>query len=295
MQPILWVDVTLQQEEPLHIFPFSDVHLDSRDCDRDGFLADYKRAASFPNARFLNLGDFNNLVMPGDLKRHTASVPAKQYTAEDDYLGIALRDMEKVIASVPEARWDLWGMGNHEHETLKRHHLDLPRLFAEGHGLNVGTYCGRLFYRIRRPGSRDARVFKVLYHHGAWGGAVIKGLGGAQRWAAQLGSWHVMMYGHNHAEQIRKEAFWDADDLGRQSVINRHFLNTGTYQKSLGRAGEPPDYAERAGHPITTIGAPYCRVWYTREGKTKAMRLHWECISKGGVSALDVGEAPPIT
>lgn len=273
------VDVTLSAGEPLHITPYSDVHWDSRDCDRAGWLKHYKERARLPNSRFINIGDFNNLVMPRDMKRHMPSASQEKYGAKDDYVGMALNDTEEALRSVPEARWDLWGMGNHEYSALKFHSVDFCRLVCERMGYSYGTYSGRVYYRIKRRGcgrSNGTVMFRLLYHHGAWGGAVIKGYGGAYRWAMPMGAWHVFVYGHNHSENLHKEVYWDVHDDGASRVYNRHFVNTGTWAKSLSREGQAPDYAEVAGHPPTTIGTPLIRVWFDRPGHAgKRTDLHW--------------------
>ena len=270
------IDVELAPDEPMHITPYSDVHWDSRDCDRTGWLGHYKHRASLPNARFINNGDFNNLVMPRDLKRHVPSASQEAYGARDDYINHCLDDTIEAVQSVPNATWDMWGMGNHEYSALKFHNVDIPALICNRLGIYYGTYSGRLFYRIHRRGvPKHTALFKLLYHHGAWGGQVIKGFGGAYRWAMPLGSWHVFCYGHNHSENIHKEPFWDTLDDGTPKVFNRYFINTGGWAKSLSRDGQPPDYAEIAGHPITTTGTPLIKVWYERKRPNFNMELRW--------------------
>ena len=260
-----WVDIDLAPGEPLHIIPYSDVHLDSRDCDREGWLKHYRKAAALPNARFISIGDMNNLVMSKDVKRHTPSAPREELAARDDYINAVLDDTEKAVRSVPGACWDLWGMGNHEYSVLKFHGFDLSRAMAERLKCAYGTYSGRLFYRIHRPGSRADNVcFKILYHHGAWGGSLIEGYGGAQRFAGPMGRWNVFLYGHNHAESVRKKPYWDVSDKGGDVTWTQYYVNTGAWLKSLSREGQPPDYAEVHGYPILAMDTPIIKVWYER-------------------------------
>ena len=281
---LTWVDVELDEDEPFHITPFSDIHLDSRDCDRNGFLRDYKKAAKLHNAHFCNFGDFHNVIVSSDLKRYTPSASAEGYAETDDFMNKCLDDAEDVVRTVPDAKWDIWGEGNHEFEALKRHHLNLPLAFCKRMGFRYGTYSGRVWYRIKRKGGgKDRRVFKLLYHHGAWGGKKIQGYGGAFDWAMPMGGWHVFCYGHNHYESIRPSQYWDINDQGNETLIKRLFVNTGTYNKSLSRNGQAADYAEKAGYPLATLGCPTIKVWFERTGPNHVMRLRWQAWSEGGV------------
>ena len=281
-------ELVLDPEEPVHIIPFSDVHLDSRDCDREGWKSDYKRAAKLHNARFLNLGDFNNLVLPSDLKRHTPETPDQRYSAVDYYINLCLQDTEEALDTVPGAVWDLWCMGNHEQAALKHHHFNLPMEIARRRNLSYGTYSGRLWYQVKRKGSNSGgTTFRILYHHGAWTSQATKGVPpSAQRFASRMGGWHIFVYGHNHQENVSPDQYWDVADRGNETIFKRHYVNTGTYLKTLSRHGESPDYAEIRGYPITTIGVPIIKLWYDRnqKGGRDVISLQWDVISHGGVT-----------
>ena len=273
------IDVELGPGEPLNITPYSDVHFDSRDHDT-GWAKHYAKRAKLPNARFLNLGDFGNLVMPRDMKRHTPSAPRAEYAERDDYLNLWLEQVEQAV-SANGATWDLWCLGNHETSVIKHHSIDVAAIIAERLGINYGSYSGHLFYRIKRKGTKDARVFHILYHHGAWGGVVVEGKSGAMRWALDQGGWHMMIYGHNHRLSSTARPYWEPGPI-RSHSFTRFITNAGTWQKTLSREGSP-DYAEQRGLPLAPIGTPLIKVWYEK-GHNAAMTLHYSVEMESWVS-----------
>ena len=205
----------------------------------------------------------------------------------DYYINLCLQDTEEALDVVSGATWDLWGMGNHEQSALKYHHFNIPMEIARRRNISYGTYSGRLWYRLRRRGSKTYQTLRVLYHHGAWTSQATKGVPpAAQRFASRMGGWHIFVYGHNHQENISPDQYWDVDDNGNEIIYKRHYVNTGTYLKTLSRNGESPDYAEMRGYPITTIGVPIIKAWFSRgecNGKDR-MSLQWDILSHGGVT-----------
>ena len=275
------VEVELGPNEPMYITPYSDVHFDSRDHDT-GWSKHYAKRAALPNSHFLNLGDFGNLVMPRDMKRHTPSTPRDGYAERDDYINKFLYDVEHAIKKEP-ATWDLWCLGNHEVSVLKHHSIDVASLIADRLGVNYGSYSGHLYYRIIPKGrKKDTRLLHILYHHGAWGGVVVEGRAGAMRWALDQGGWHIMVYGHNHRLSSTARPYWQSGPIKSQS-FTRFFVNTGTWQKTLSREGSP-DYAEQRGLPMSPIGTPLIKVWFERHN-TRNTELHYSVETESWVAA----------
>ena len=261
MRDNLRFDVTLAPDEPFYITPVFDVHLDSRECDREGFRKMLDARAALPNHRFFGGGDLCNLVMPRDLKRHRPSVPAPGYGERDDYINALIEDTMQFITR-GGARWDWIGLGNHEDEAIKRHSVDVVRILCDKAGVEYGSYSGWARYVIgRRTNPKNKISFTLLYHHGAWGGVVIKGMGGAWRWASRYNPWNVFCFGHGHQSASVWEPCITRNQQDGVHVYNQCVVQCGTWAKSYNRNGEPPDYAERAGMPPTIIASPLIKVW----------------------------------
>jgi UDP-2,3-diacylglucosamine pyrophosphatase LpxH len=254
------VVVDLPPGEWLHITPLSDLHIESAHFNDADFQRLMNERNKLPNHRALLLGDVMDLVVPRDLKRWRPSVQDKRVAGRDDWInaGIDLA-VERLTAS--GTVYDLVIPGNHEDEMTKRHGIDVTSILAHRLGCARGGYSGYVQYALRQNGKVRVQKFTVAYHHGAWGGRVMKGFGGARDYFRGFDGWHVCLYGHNHQQTVHRE---NRVRLTKNGASVTHYpvyyVCTGSWVESYSDDAKTTHYAERAGHMPTSQHTPLIKV-----------------------------------
>ena len=247
--------------EEVNITPISDAHVDSQDCDYAALTNLIQSRASLPNHRGILLGDNQDLVVPTDLKRWRPSVQHKDLVGKDDWVNASVRFAVERL-KIPGITWDLVVPGNHEDEFLKRHGVDTTSMLAFALNTRRGGYSGILEYILRLksgPGKPHGHVFRIAYHHGAWGGRVIKGFGGARDWFRAFDDWHVALWGHNHQSHAHRE--WRLRPGGnRLEKYSVYFVNCGSWVDTYSDEAGRTHYGERQGYAPSPTSAPLIRV-----------------------------------
>ena len=263
------VSIDADDGEWVHITPLSDLHIESDAFDNDGFQAFMRERCKLPNHRVILLGDVMDLVVPRDLKRWRPSVQDPKISGRDDWVNAAIEVAVERLA-IPGAEYDLVIPGNHEDEFVKRHGVDVTSILAHRLKCQRGGYSGYMHYRLcskmmtksgpkgeKRP---RTRIFTMAYHHGAWGGRVIKGFGGARDWFRGFDGWHMALYGHNHQVLIHRENRVRPGRGGAVVHYPVYYVATGSWVESYSEDGKKTHYAERAGHMPTTQYTPLIKV-----------------------------------
>lgn len=271
---IVTVDVVLPAGETLTITPLSDLHIESSAFDERGFKQLMARRAS-PYHRAVLIGDVLDLVVPNDLKRFRPSVQSGQVAGRDDWINAAL-DCAVERLTVDGMTIDAIGPGNHEDELLKRHGIDVTSMLCREFRCARLGYSGVVRYRIRRPEQNKARVemFSIAYHHGAWGGRLVKGFGGARDWFRMWDGWHIACFGHNHQSTIHREEHFRITNTGDFVRRPAYYVGTGTWVDSYSDDARLTHYAERAGHAPTPRTTPAIHVELYRPDKSLELR-YW--------------------
>jgi len=261
---VIYVRIPTAYGERVTILPFSDLHLDSHLDDRDGFLRFLRRRVAEANGGRVvacAFGDTDNLILPVDRVRHQVGVTVPELAEKRDMVQEVARYCAGVMTSVEGVEWAVVSPGNHEFQVLKRHLVDLIAPLATHVGAQVGGYWG--FVRFILGPDRATRAFTVLYHHGAWGGAVIRGEAGLRRWAAPFLSCgpDVVCAGHNHFLKAVPDPKFTMSQRGYLRESRMYWLATGTYQRGF----DPKDagyvsYGELKGHVAVLQRAPTIQV-----------------------------------
>ena len=273
------VTVDLKDEEPIFITPLSDLHIDSDQFDLDGFLHMMQERAKLPNHRAVIIGDAMDLVVPPDLKRWRASVQDRSIIGRDDWLNAAVDLAAERLLSTG-CKFDLIAPGNHEDEALKRHGIDVTSMLAHSLHCARGGYSGYIEYIIRSktgdsPPARRCEIFRVLYHHGAWGGRVVKGFGGARDWCRAFDQWHCFIYGHNHQTMVHRETRIRPKRNGGIVEYPVYIVNCGAWIHNYSDNAKITHYAERAGHMPTSRQTPLIRAQAHNHGYTRGWALEY--------------------
>ena len=251
------VDVRLKYGDTLHITPISDAHLDDALCDFKALqrLAESRR--ELPNHHAIWLGDTLNLVVPPDLRRYRPSTQPPELAGKDDWLNATIDYVGDRIESLKLVN-DLFIPGNHEDEFCKRYGLDTISILAQRFRAFRGGYSGAIDYRISQTDTKRI-TFRVIYHHGAWGGRLAKGYNSAMPWFSAYDSWNVALFGHNHASRVDPETRIRVHD-GELEEYEVFVVNCGAWVKSYADDAKVTHYAERHGYARQPRQCPLIRV-----------------------------------
>ena len=250
-------------EAQQNISIYSDVHIGSTHCALDRLKRHMDARAKLPNARFIMLGDMWDFVLRGDTRRF---LPSEQvHSPVDAALDADFMDAYQFLKRYPI---DIMHLGNHEFEVLKRHYTNPIQIMCDKLDVLYGGYSSFLRYVFRtdskdkQRGLEGGRTATFLLHHGAWGGKVVKGFGGARDYARAYDDWDVFAYGHNHQYNVHKEVSIGLTAKGRPRIRDRYFVNTGTWLQTAteGSLG----YGERRGYGPTALGSPLVKLTPTR-------------------------------
>lgn len=264
------VKVELPVDEELNITPLSDIHIEGSAFDVAGFDKLMRERSKLQNHRAIIIGDAMDLVVPVDLRRWRASVQDKSLVGRDDWLNAGV-DLAVERLTAHGTAYDLVAPGNHEDEFCKRHGVDVTSMLARELRCPRGGYSGVVQYEIHtkmQNGSVARRVplFRILYHHGAWGGRVMKGFGGARDFARAFDGWNVFCYGHNHQATVHREAKFRVARGGSLAEMPVYYVCTGSWVESYADDAKITHYAERSGYMPTTRTTPLIRVRAVNHG-----------------------------
>ena len=254
--------------EPIYVTCLSDLHLDENLCDYEG-LRDLVSARNemYPGKhRLIMIGDVYNLVLPPDLRRYRPSVQVPNVRGKDSWLDATIEYVTERILGL-NAPVDLIGIGNHEESVIQYHGTDVTSRLCAATGAFRGGYSGALDYRLNRYAKdsphKGHATFRIIYHHGAWGGRLAKGYNGASAFACQHDNWNVFLYGHNHASRIDKDVRVEPDPAtGRLIAYPVYLVNCASWVESYSDDASVTHYAERKGFLRQPRTAPLIRMWY---------------------------------
>jgi len=248
--------------EPINISCYGDTHEESNFCDYKFLKKHMDRRAALPNSRFIAIGDMGDLILPNDLKRYMPSAGSRRSLADKGYDAVLDNHVDNFINEYAHYPWDMFGIGNHEHGVLKRHYVNVGQKITQGLKCKYGGYSGFLRYSFRGKNHKNQKGWgcsvNFLYHHGAWGGRVMKGFGGARDYARMFEGWDVFLYGHNHHLVVHQENKGQFTQWATYKEKDRYFVNCGTFLKT-NKIGVT-SYGEKRGYAPVALGAPLVTV-----------------------------------
>jgi len=268
------VEVTVGKEKEFSISPISDLHIEARDFPNDEFQEFLTERNKLPGHRAILIGDVMDLVVPVDLRRWRASTQDASLAGRDDWLNGAVDlAVERLTAS--GTKYDLVSPGNHEDEFIKRHGVDTTSMLARELRCARGGYSGYIRYVVKSEIGKTIKPvgnFNICYHHGAWGGRLVKGFGGARDYFRAFDSWHVALFGHNHQSVINRETKLRPGRNGNLVEYPVYYVCTGTWIESYSKDAQRTHYAERHGYMPTPRQSPLIRVKVNNHGTGREPR-----------------------
>jgi len=246
--------------EPLYISPVFDLHGESEDCALDIFHDLMKERASLPNHYVFIGGDCFGAIYPGD-PRWTPTTTVREVIQRDDYINATIDYHEQIWKDYVDRVLAI-GEGNHEENLRRRHGFDLTGEMARRWHVQNAGYSGYLMLHFYRPSSTSYHTFPIAWHHGAWGGEIVWGMGGAMRYFGAMEEAYQYWFGHNHKLDVRSiPRLSPAGDYVRHR--NTFLVCCGGYQKVLEKG--TPRYHERKGLPPIHLGSPLIEIRVRRD------------------------------
>lgn len=217
---------------PTKLGLFSDIHLDSPDCDKDTLKChlDY----CLRDGRYILIGgDLFDAILLKDQKRAVNHL----LTQSDNQLNVKLEEAAHFLTPYKNNILFM-GRGNHEESVLKYNGLDLLQLLVamlnggSKHKIQSGNYAN--FIRIgwlNRQG-KIVEKYDIFQHHGFGGSApVTKGMIDFSRISKGVDA-DLIWIGHKHNAIVDySDPIMFVDCKGEVVMKNRQLLQTPSYQK----------------------------------------------------------------
>lgn len=164
--------------KPFKIGLFSDLHIDSKDCNRDKLKADLKWAHENCDELLLN-GDIFSCILPTDRKRFVRSQSMFDSDAQLNEIVRYVGDFLKPFAD----KINIAGLGNHETSVMKWNNYNpLQGLidylnYNPDSSIKLAGFKDYIRYKFRSNDKGSCHTFDILKFHGAGGSApVTKGM-----------------------------------------------------------------------------------------------------------------------
>ena len=208
----------------------SDLHIDNPKCDRRLLLKVLNEAVE-RNALILIFGDLFCLMQgKGDPRRSKADIRPEHN--KPNYIDAVIKDTASILKPYAN-NVILIGDGNHETSIIKHIEVDpidylLNYLHKYNPSIQHGGYQG--FVRFVSVVGRKTRSVELFYHHGAFGGAVSKGVLSVNRYASIVKS-DVVVSGHTHDSWLVEHPFYEMDQNCVVHQKIQHHVKTGTFKQ----------------------------------------------------------------
>ena len=222
----------------------SDIHLDNPKCDRD-LLRKHLKQAQDRGGHALFFGDVLCL-MQGKKDRRGSKGSIRPEHLGSNYFDLVFREAADFLAPFASTIL-MMSDGNHETAVLNNNEVDplgnLVRIMRDRHKAPTEhmRYQGFIWFTFYRPGSerpaQKSRRTTLFFHHGAWGGIITKGTMAGGRYASIAPDASIFLNGHNHERSIVSHPCYRLLSSGKQRIVQRWHLQTGTYKEEFADGG----------------------------------------------------------
>lgn len=256
------------------------------DCHIGSSIIDYSRIqweldqARQHGRRILLGGDIFDCIFPSDRKRYRPESIHPRLRGRSDMADEALQWAAEIFSPYAELI-DMIGVGNHEADTLQKHHTDLVARLVEilneyrdfSTGSRIAQAGWSAFIRYKLENYRKQPGFLLWYHHrvsnAAYAHRVLRAL--QERSSSFLAD--VYWCGHNHVQGSMSEQRLAPVSGGLRSRPVKYVL-TGSYfrpyehqsQESMITTGRKSNYVVEACYPPASLGGA-------------VVNLTWESLS----------------
>lgn len=224
-----------QHHQRNYVLFLSDVHYDSKKCDRK-MLKEHLDLALERNAPIFLNGDWLDLMGGKYDPRNTLPGGLRPEYRGQDYFDLVIADAVKFLE--PYAHLiTVYAQGNHETNVRKRQHTDPSKRMVEGlrslgSEVHLGGYSG--YVRWQYAYRTEVKSFMMHYHHGYGGNAPrSKGILSADIDSSRFPDVDIMLRGHDHQKWHLPMT---VERISRKMEVNKstvHHIRCGSY-KMLG-------------------------------------------------------------
>ena len=257
--------ISYGRADSFYLYPLGDMHLGAIHCHEDLLRQKVAQIKNEPNALWLGMGDYADLITPSDFKRWDGGVLAPWMKGNEDNIGpTQLEKVDEILSPI----WDKCiGLieGGHETSIRRYNHFDMMKeLLKKANGKTIppwdkvpygGVQC-LVRLNFKRNGSNESHDIKIHARHGE-GSARTSGARALAvlRLAGTFIDANIILMGHLHGQE--------SPDVPERLILrNGKIKSFGTIATMTGawlRAymqSVPPCYLERWGAPPSVLGCP---------------------------------------
>ena len=241
------------------IYPLGDLHLGVIHCDENLLREKVAEIKGIPNALWLGMGDYGDLITPSDFKRWDGRILAPWMRGEEDNIGATqVRKVDEILSPI----WDkCLGLieGNHDEAIRRFNHYNFMKelllLANKKHNVPYGGVSCFVRLNFKRLGSATQDVI-IHARHGE-GSARTSGARALAvlRLCQSMINANITFMGHLHGQE--------STDIPERLILRGGKIKsfetiatmTGAWVKAY-MQGVPASYLERWGSPPSTLGCP---------------------------------------
>jgi predicted phosphodiesterase len=233
ISPML-TEIRIQYGEPAKFLLTSDYHYDNPKCLRDKLHKNLDEALA-SNAKVFCFGDILCL-MQGKYDPRGSKKDIRPEHNTHNYIDVVIEDTASKLAKYPFA---VISQGNHESAPSKRLETDILGRLVDTINLQKqpsekvirGGYHGFVRIIFHNNGG-NVKTYHLYFHHGLWGGSVMKGMQGNPRFASIVDADFVVS-GHVHVRNMDESMRYSIDKAGILRTKPQYFLKCGTYKEEF--------------------------------------------------------------
>lgn len=237
--------------QPITLWGIGDTHKGAMNHRQDILKRDIKRIADDPFAIWFGLGDFGDLILPGD-KRYRQGCAAQRYldncesaphmVVDDlaDDLSVIARQCGGIIE------------GNHDSKFAAHHYTHVPVALANKLQVPYLGASALIRVRVMRPG--HAEVVTVHVSHGAGGGRTAGAAAGYLERQMDSHEADVYFCGHFHRKSVVRKRRTYVPERGEVALRKRERIGVAVASYYDQCVEDVTDYAEEKALPIWDLG-----------------------------------------
>ena len=227
--------VELTSKAPFYIIPFSDVHFDSKKCNRTMLKNHLDKMVENKGYCWFN-GDFFD-VMGCDRDPRSAKGDIRPEYDVPNYLDVVIKDAAKFLEPYKK-RILFFSDGNHETNILRRQETNVLDRLSAMLGVERMGYSG--FIKLKTKNSKDEKrnvLSKLIhFHHGFGGNAPrSKGVMRVDIDAAKYPDADIIVRGHTHQKWAMPYVSRRLTSGGKYIKKTAYHLQLGSYKDGYGK------------------------------------------------------------
>ena len=227
-------DVNSQNDMQVPLLVISDVHFDSKHCQRD-LLKKHFEEIKTQNGYIICIGDWFDVMGCERDPRSKSSDIRPEYLTNGSYLDLIIQDSFNFLLPYKDNLLFM-SYGNHETAIMKHRDTDILNtliflLRQSGSQVTKGGYSGFINFLLHYTGQKTS--YLIAYHHGGGGNSPrSKGILHADIDAKNYPDAQMIISGHNHQKGYWPLVCYRRHSTGKIIHETRQWVKTGTYKRN---------------------------------------------------------------